>query len=188
VKELELLEDSAGILVKSIKPNFKTIGPKYGKQMKAIAVVVGGFTQDDIAQVEKNNGWKGEVEGVSVTLDASDFDIAAQDIPGWLVASESGLTVALDITISETLKSEGIAREIVNRVQNLRKDNGLDVTDRIILSIETSENIQAATTSNKAYICAEVLAEDIVFTTLSTDAFVTEIEEEGDTKMALKKV
>ncbi len=188
VKELELLEDSAGILVKSIKPNFKTIGPKYGKQMKAIAVVVGGFTQDDIAQVEKNNGWKGEVEGVSVTLDTSDFDIAAQDIPGWLVASESGLTVALDITISETLKSEGIAREIVNRVQNLRKDSGLDVTDRIILSIETSENIQAATANNKAYICAEVLAEDIVFTTLSADAFVTEIEEEGDTKMALKKV
>lgn len=188
VKELELLEDSAGILVKSIKPNFKTIGPKYGKQMKAIAMVVGGFTQDDITEVEKNNGWKGDIDGVSVTLDASDFDIAAQDIPGWLVASESGLTVALDITISETLKSEGIAREIVNRVQNLRKDSGLDVTDRIILSIETSENIQAATANNKAYICAEVLAEDIVFTTLSADAFVTEIEEEGDTKMALKKV
>ena len=188
VKELELLEDSAGILVKSIKPNFKTIGPKYGKQMKAIAVVVGGFTQDDIAQVEKNNGWKGEVEGVSVSLDASDFDIAAQDIPGWLVASEGGLTVALDITISDILKSEGIAREIVNRVQNLRKESGLDVTDRIILSIETSENIQAATASNKAYICSEVLAEDIVFTTLSADTFVTEIEVEGDTKMALKKV
>ncbi len=187
LKELELLEDGAGILVKSIKPNFKTIGPKYGKQMKAIAGIVAGFSQDDIAATEQNNGWSGSVEETEINLDLADFEINAQDIPGWLVASESGLTVALDITISENLKSEGIAREIVNRVQNLRKDSGLDVTDRIVLSIETSQIIQAATTANKDYICAEVLANDIHFLTVNESAFVTDIESEGDTKIELKK-
>jgi isoleucyl-tRNA synthetase len=188
VKELELLGDGAGILVKSIKPNFKTIGPKYGKQMKAIAGIVAGFSQDDIATIEQNNGWSGSIEGAEINLDLADFEINAQDIPGWLVASESGLTVALDITISENLKSEGIAREIVNRVQNLRKDSGLDVTDRIVLSIETSDFVQAATLANKEYICAEVLANDIEFTTVSAEALLTDIEEVGDTKIALKKV
>jgi isoleucyl-tRNA synthetase len=188
VKELELLGDGAGILVKSIKPNFKTIGPKYGKQMKAIAGIVAGFSQDDITTIEQNNGWSGSIEGTEINLDLSDFEINAQDIPGWLVASESGLTVALDITISENLKSEGIAREIVNRVQNLRKDSGLDVTDRIVLSIETSAFVQAATLANKEYICAEVLANDIEFTTVSAAALLTDIEEVGDTKIELVKV
>jgi isoleucyl-tRNA synthetase len=188
VKELELLGDGAGILVKSIKPNFKTIGPKYGKQMKAIAGIVAGFSQDDIAAIEQNNGWSGSIEGAEINLDLADFEINAQDIPGWLVASESGLTVALDITISENLKSEGIAREIVNRVQNLRKDSGLDVTDRIVLSIETSDFVQAATLANKEYICAEVLANDIEFTTVSAEALLTDIEEVGDTKIELVKV
>ncbi len=188
VKELELLGDGAGILVKSIKPNFKTIGPKYGKQMKAIAGIVAGFSQDDIAKIEQNNGWSGSIEGAEINLDLVDFEINAQDIPGWLVASESGLTVALDITISESLKSEGIAREIVNRVQNLRKDSGLDVTDRIVLSIETSDFVQAATLANKEYICAEVLANDIVFSSVSAEALLTDIEEVGDTKIELVKV
>lgn len=187
LKELELLDDGAGILVKSIKPNFKTIGPKYGKQMKAISEIVAGFSQDDIATIEQNNGWLGSIDGAEINLDLADFEINAQDIPGWLVASESGLTVALDITISENLKSEGIAREIVNRVQNLRKDSGLDVTDRITLSIETSDFVQIATLANKEYICAEVLANDIHFTTVNVNAFVTDIESEGDTKIELVK-
>jgi isoleucyl-tRNA synthetase len=187
VKELELLGDGAGILVKSIKPNFKTIGPKYGKQMKAIAGIVAGFSQDDIAAIEQNIGWSGSIEGAEINLDLADFEINAQDIPGWLVASESGLTVALDITISESLKSEGVAREIVNRVQNLRKDSGLDVTDRIVLSIETSAFVQAATAANKDYICAEVLADDIVFTSVSAEALLTDIEIERDTKIELVK-
>jgi isoleucyl-tRNA synthetase len=187
VKELELLGDGAGILVKSIKPNFKTIGPKYGKQMKVIAGIVAGFSQDDIAAIEQNNGWSGNIEGAEINLDLVDFEINAQDIPGWLVASESGLTVALDITISESLKSEGVAREIVNRVQNLRKDSGLDVTDRIVLSIETSAFVQAATAANKDYICAEVLADDIVFTSVSAEALLTDIENERDTKIELVK-
>jgi isoleucyl-tRNA synthetase len=188
VKELELLGDGAGILVKSIKPNFKTIGPKYGKQMKSIAGIVAGFSQDDIAAIEQNKGWSGSIEGTEINLDLADFEINAQDIPGWLVASESGLTVALDITISESLKSEGIAREIVNRVQNLRKESGLDVTDRIVLSIETSAFVQAATLANKDYICAEVLANYIEFTTVSAEALLTDIEEVGDTKIELVKI
>jgi isoleucyl-tRNA synthetase len=188
VKELELLNDGAGMLVKSIKPNFKTIGPKYGKQMKGISELVKGFGQDDIAQIEQNNGWSGTIEGAEITLDLSDFEINAQDIPGWLVASENGLTVALDITISDELKSEGIAREIVNRVQNLRKDSGFDVVDRILIQVDTTPEIQAAITQNKGYICDEVLANDILFTELNGGAFITEIQAAEDTKLELKKL
>jgi isoleucyl-tRNA synthetase len=188
VKELELLNDGAGMLVKSIKPNFKTIGPKYGKQMKGISELVKGFGQDDIAQIEQNNGWSGTVEGTEIQLDLSDFEINAQDIPGWLVASENGLTVALDITISDQLKSEGIAREIVNRVQNLRKDSGFDVVDRILIQVDTTPEIQAAITQNKGYICDEVLANDILFTELNGGAFITEIQAAEDTKLELKKL
>jgi isoleucyl-tRNA synthetase len=187
VKELELLEENSGILVKSIKPNFKTIGPKYGKQMKAISELVKGFGQDEISEIEKNNGWSGSIEGTEINLDLTDFEINAQDIPGWLVASEGGLTIALDITITPLLKSEGIAREIVNRVQNLRKDSGFDVVDRILVQVETTPQIQAAIEENKGYICDEVLANDIIFTELNGNALVTEIENVDDTKLGLKK-
>lgn len=188
VKELELLEENAGILVKNIKPNFKTIGPKYGKQMKAISELVKGFGQLEISEIEKNNGWSGIIEGSEIILDLNDFEINAQDIPGWLVASEGGLTIALDITITPTLKSEGIAREIVNRVQNLRKESGFDVVDRILVQVETTAQIQAAMKENKGYICDEVLANDILFTELNEDAFATEIEAAQDTKLELIKV
>lgn len=187
VKELELLEEGNGVLVKSIKPNFKTIGPKYGKQMKAIAEIVGTMSSDDISTVEANNGWKGMIDGLDIELDMQDFEIVAQDIPGWLVASENGLTVALDITISETLKSEGIARELVNRVQNLRKDSGLEVTDRIVLKIDTNELVQKAISMNKEYVCTEVLANDVEFTSLNGDALLTDLAEENDTKIGLEK-
>jgi isoleucyl-tRNA synthetase len=188
VKELELLEENSGILVKSIKPNFKTIGPKYGKQMKAISELVKGFGQDDISEIEKNNGWSGSIEGTEINLDLIDFEINAQDIPGWLVASEGGLTVALDVTITPGLKSEGIAREIVNRVQNLRKDSGFDVVDRILVQVETTPQIQTAIEENKGYICDEVLANDILFTELDANSFITEIEDSEDTKLELRRV
>lgn len=185
VKELELLEEGNGMLVKSIKPNFKTIGPKYGKQMKAIAAMVNTLTSDDIAKIEAEGGWKGTIEGEDIELDMNDFEIAAQDIPGWLVASEGQLTVALDITISEELKAEGIARELINRVQNLRKDSGLEVTDRIVLKVETSEAIRAAIKANMEYVCNEVLANDIQFEAVSANALITDLELEGDTKIDL---
>jgi len=187
VKELELLEEGNGMFVKQIKPNFKTIGPKYGKQMKAISALVAQFTQDDIAAVEASKGWKGDIDGTAVELDMADFEILAQDIPGWLVSSEDGLTVALDATISEELKQEGIARELINRVQNLRKDSGLEVTDKIMLSIETTEDIKAAVETNKTYVCNEVLAVDIQFGTLNSEALVIDIENEADAKIAIAK-
>jgi isoleucyl-tRNA synthetase len=187
VKELELLQEGNSMLVKSIKPNFKTIGPKYGKQMKAIAGIVATFSSDTIAAIEAAGGWKGAVDGSDVELDLNDFEIAAQDIPGWLVASEGQLTVALDITISEELKAEGIARELVNRVQNLRKDSGLEVTDRIILTIETSEAIRTAIKANMEYVCNEVLANDIRFDAVGMSALITDLEHEGDTKIDLSK-
>jgi isoleucyl-tRNA synthetase len=187
VKELELLAEDNSVLVKSIKPNFKTIGPKYGKHMKAIAGMVGQFSADDIASIESNQGWSGEVNGEEVNLDMGDFEIVAQDIPGWLVSSEGNLTVALDVTISEELKSEGIARELVNRVQNLRKDSGLEVTDRILLKVDTNDLIQSAIASNKEYVCSEVLANDVLFESLGTDALVTDLVEAEDAKIGLEK-
>ena len=187
VKELELLEEGNDILVKSIKPNFKTIGPKYGKQMKAIAAMVAQLSAEDIAAIEANNGWSGELNGEAIALDLADFEIVAKDIPGWTVSSEGSLTVALDVTITDELKSEGIARELINRVQNLRKDSGLEVTDRIILKVETNEEIRASIQANLNYVCNEVLANEILFETLGTDALQTDLVEEGDAKIALTK-
>ncbi|MDG1147189.1 MAG: class I tRNA ligase family protein, partial [Crocinitomicaceae bacterium] len=187
VKELELLAEDNGVLVKRIKPNFKTIGPKYGKHMKAIAGMVAQMSADDIASVESSKGWSGEINGETIELDLADFDIVAQDIPGWLVSSENGLTVALDVTISETLKAEGIARELVNRVQNLRKDSGLEITDRIVLKVDTNALIQSAIKANKEYVCNEVLANDIVFESLGNDVLITDLAEAEDAKISLTK-
>jgi isoleucyl-tRNA synthetase len=186
VKELELLTDGAGMLVKSIKPNFKTIGPKYGKQMKSIAGIVANFTQEDIASVEQNAGWTGEIDGTTIDLDLADFEINAQDIPGWLVASEGGITVALDITLSPELKAEGIAREVVNRIQNMRKDSGFEVTDRIVVQIQTTDVITDAIKQFEQYICTEVLANSIQFTTLAQGQQEA-IEAEGDTVFNITK-
>lgn len=187
VKELELLEEGNGMFVKQIKPNFKTIGPKYGKQMKAIAAMVAGFSQDDIASVESNKGWSGEIAGEQISLDLGDFEIVAQDIPGWLVSSEGGITVALDSAISEELKNEGIARELINRIQNIRKDAGLDVTDRIVIKLDTTPEIQTAISANTSYVSAEVLATDIQYTTALTNALSIDIEQEGDAKIIVEK-
>jgi len=185
VKELELLSDT-GILVKSIKPNFKTIGPKYGKQMKAISALVQQFTSQEIAQIEQQKGWTGQIEGETIELDLEDFEIQAQDIPGWLVANENGLTVALDVTISTDLKAEGLAREVVNRIQNLRKESAFDVTDSILVHIDTTATIQDAIAAHKDYICTEVLATDIQFCALSITK-TEEIESAADTAIQLSK-
>ena len=155
--------------------------------MKAIAELVKSFTADDITSIESSGSWQGEIEGTQVTLELSDFEIQAQDIPGWLVASENGLTVALDITISPALWSEGIAREVVNRIQNIRKESGLDVTDRILVTLDTNEKLQTAISENKSYICAEILADDIRFESRKGDAVLTDIETEGDTKIWVEK-
>ncbi len=188
VKELEILAEDNNILVKGIKPNFKTIGPKYGKHMKAIAGLVAGFNQDDIKALEKSGTWAKEIEGEKVALTLEDFEITAQEIPGLLVASEGSYTVAMDVTITDELRQEGLARELINRVQNFRKDAGFDVTDRIKITLETTDAMKGAVESNREFICNEVLADSISFATITENALLTDIESEGDTKVGLVKV
>ena len=163
VKEIELLEDASGILVKQIKPNFKTLGPKFGKDMKAIATAVQEFGQAEIAQFEKAQTYSLQLPDKTVTLSLDDVEISTQDIEGWLVATAGSLLVALDIHITPELRQEGIARELVNRIQNIRKDNDYDITDRIQIRLQAQPALQAAVTANEAYIKNETLTDSITF-------------------------
>ena len=164
VKEIEFIDDASGILVKQIKPNFRTLGPKFGKQMKDIAAVINGFTQQDIQAFERQGTKEITLDGEKLTLTLDDVEITSQDIEGWLVASSStGLVVALDATITDELRAEGIARELVNRIQNLRKDTGLEVTDRIRILLQQQDTLEKAVRANEAYIKAETLANEILF-------------------------
>ncbi|MFM7723404.1 MAG: DUF5915 domain-containing protein, partial [Bacteroidota bacterium] len=159
VKAVEWMDVST--LVKQIKPNFKTIGPKYGPQMKAIAAWVNGLGSEEIQQIEQDQGTTLTLDGSTIHLEISDFDITTKDVPGWAVATEGSLTVALDIEISEELAQEGIAREVVNRLQNARKDAGLEVTDRVVISYCGSEMVTRGISAFSHYIAAEVLANQI---------------------------
>jgi isoleucyl-tRNA synthetase len=161
IKEIELLEEASEILVKQIKPNFKTLGPRFGKDMKAIANVVMNFTAEDINKIEQNGVLDIVINGKNLTLTLDDVEITSQDIEGWLVANEGNLTVALDVTISEDLLKEGIARELVNRIQNLRKDSGFEVTDRINVKLQSDKRINTAINSNISYIKAETLTDEL---------------------------
>jgi isoleucyl-tRNA synthetase len=159
VKSIEYLTEDSGILVKKIKPNFKSLGPRYGKLMKQISAAINKFSQEDIKKLEQEKEYKLEIDGQEVTIGLDDVEISTQDIPGWIVANQGNLTVALDITITPELRNEGLARELVNRIQNLRKDMGLEVTDRIKLTIEKNDDTFDALNSFKDYICSETLAE-----------------------------
>ena len=159
IKEIEFMTDDAGILVKKIKPDFKKLGPKYGKLMKLIATEINKFGKDEIAQLETNGNLILNIEGEDIEILISDVEILTEDIPGWVVANLGNLTVALDITITEELQEEGLARDLINRIQNLRKDNGFDVTDKINVKIEQHNAIYSAITNNLSYICSETLAE-----------------------------
>lgn len=161
VKEIEVLEDASDILVKQIKPNFKVLGPRFGQDMKAIAQVISGFDAKNIKEIEQNGTLDVEVNGKSIILELSDVEITSQDIEGWLVASSGPLTVALDVTITEELRKEGIARELVNRIQNLRKDSGYELTDRIVVHFQEDEHIINAINTNLDYIKTETLTEKL---------------------------
>ncbi len=174
VKEIELLDDASGILVKQVKPNFKTLGPKFGRDMKSISNAIQNFSQGDIIKIEKDGNLSINIDEKTINLDISDVEISSKDIEGWLVANAHNLTVALDVTISEELRKEGIARELVNRIQNLRKDSGLEVTDKIKLTILNFENLQTSVEENKAYIMSETLTKELVFVDSLNDG--TEIE------------
>ena len=163
IKEIQILDDASDILIKQIKPNFKTLGPKFGKDMRLIAVEVQKFSQEDINKIEKDKNIILDINGKNIILELSDVEISSKDIEGWLVANEGLLTVALDVTITEDLRKEGIARELVNRIQNARKDSGLEVTDTIKLTVLNFENLQKSITENKAYIMSETLTKELVF-------------------------
>lgn len=163
VKEIELLDDASGILVKQIKPNFKALGPRFGKDMGLISKEIQAFSADQINQLDKQGTLDIVISGNNVTLSLEDVEITSQDIEGWLVANSNGITVALDITISEELKNEGIARELVNRIQNIRKDSGFEVTDKIKVQIKRDGILEDAVSKNEDYIKSETLTDDLVF-------------------------
>ena len=175
VKELQLInaDEAAHLIVKQIKPNFKALGARLGKDMKAVAGEIQGFSNEQIAQLESSG--KAVVQGYEITLE--DVEISAKDIPGWTVASEGKTTIALDITITDELKGEGIAREFVNRVQNLRKDKGFELTDRISISLEMKNPFIKEILNNQAYISAEVLADEINAIEYLTNADEIEIDD-----------
>ena len=161
VKELELIEQTTGIITKRIKPNFKTLGPKYGKYMKQIAALTAQFSQECIAEIESAPESVLEIDGQQIVVTPADFEITSEDMPGWLVASEGKLTVALDITLTDELRAEGVARELINRIQNIRKDSGFEVTDKIRVEIEQKELVADAVARYADYIGSQTLAVEV---------------------------
>jgi isoleucyl-tRNA synthetase len=163
VKEVQLLDDASGVLVKQIKPNFKTLGPRFGKDMGLISKEIQSFSPIQINEIDSNGSIIILIDGNSITLTSEEVEITSQDIPGWLVANANGLTVALDITISAELKQEGIARELVNRIQNIRKDSGFEVTDKIKVQLQRCGELEVAINNNKEYIMSETLTDVLIF-------------------------
>ena len=161
VKEIELIENTTGIITKRIKPNFKTLGPRYGKYMKQIAAMTAEFSQERIAEIEQATETILNMGDEQITVTAADFEITSEDMPGWLVATEGKLTVALDITITDALRAEGVARELINRIQNIRKDSGFEVTDRIRVEIEQLDLVAPALTGFADYIASQTLAVEV---------------------------
>ena len=163
VKEIELLDDASGVLVKQIKPNFKTLGPRFGKDMGLISKEIQNFSQEQITELESKGLLTLVISGKSIILTSEDVEISSQDIPGWLVANDKGITVALDITINEELRNEGIARELVNRIQNIRKDSGFEVTDKIKITLQPNSVLEKAVKENESYIKSETLTDILSF-------------------------
>lgn len=167
VKQIEFITDTSGVIVKKIKPNFKALGPKAGKLMKEVAQAIQELGQPAIAEMEKNQELKLQVQGQELIITLNEVEIASEDIPGWLIATSGTITIALDVQLSESLKREGISRELVNRIQNLRKDKGFQVTDKIHVTLENHPELSTAVRENLTYICAEILSStfDITETT-----------------------
>ena len=161
VKAINFVTDASGILVKRIKPDFKKLGPKCGKNMKTVAQMLTEFSQEQIAELEKNGQYTLDVAGASVVVEKGDVEILSEDIPGWLVANNGQITIALDVTITDELKEEGIAREFVNRIQNIRKSSGFEITDKIIVEIEKKAEINVAVEHFAQYIASQVLANEV---------------------------
>ena len=178
VKQVQLIEDTTGVITKRIKPNFKTLGPRYGKYMKQIAALTAEFSQERIAQIEAAPETELDLGGERITVTPADFEITSEDMPGWLVASEGKLTVALDITVTDELKAEGVARELINRIQNIRKESGFEVTDRIRVEIERKPCVAEGIARFADYIAAQTLAVEV--RTAEAPAGETVVESEID--------
>ena len=187
VKSVEVMEDASDILVKQIKPNFKVLGPRFGKDMKAVANAVNSFTENEIKKIEQNGSLEVEINGKIITLERSDVEITSKDIEGWLVASSGNITVALDVTISEDLKKEGIARELVNRIQNLRKDSDFELTDRIAVTLEKDAQIVEAIEANLDYIKTETLTDELEIVNQLNKGIDIEFDD-VKTKLFIKKI
>jgi isoleucyl-tRNA synthetase len=186
VKEIVLLDDASGILVKQIKPNFKTLGPRFGKDMSLIAKEIQGFSSDQINKFEREGEISIIIQEKSIILTLQEVEISSQDIEGWLVANSNGITVALDISISEELHQEGIARELVNRIQNIRKDSGFEVTDKIKVQIQRNGDLEKAVLNNEAYIKSETLTDLLVFVDELESGVAIEFDE-ITTRIAINK-
>ena len=190
VKSLDLVDESHTQIVKNLKLNFKTLGKKCGKHMKAVQALANENGPAIISSIEKTGKYEMEIEGESIVLEPEDVEIIPVDIPGWKVANSGQLTVALDVTISEVLREEGLARELVNRIQNLRKDSNLDVTDRIDVKIQRNSAINSAINNNLDYICAEILASslELVDSVEATKGSEIELDEEIKTMITITKL
>jgi isoleucyl-tRNA synthetase len=189
VKELEFLTDTTGILVKKIKPNFKTLGPRYGKQMKEISAAIAAFTQQDIANFERSAQYNLILSSGQVDMTLEDVEISSEDIPGWLVSTEGQITVALDINITEELRREGIARELINRIQNIRKESNFDVTDKINITFEAHPAINDVINDYKLknYIAGQTLAININWGSIN-NAVSIDLDEENNIRMSIEKL
>lgn len=190
VKQIEFLSDTTGILVKRIRPDFKSLGPRYGKLMKSIASEILKMNQEDISRFEKEGKWTLNASGEDITLMPEDVEITAEDIPGWLIANDGSLTIALDITLTEELRQEGIAREFINRIQNYRKESGFNVTDKINILIMKHESLDEAIINHKDYIGTQTLANqvDLVEDMDTDNARKVEIDDEVRTWIIIEKV
>ena len=186
IRDIEFISDTSGILVKKIRPDFKKLGPKYGKLMKAISSGISEFTQEDISRLEQTGGMEINIDDNLINLHRDDVEIISEDIPGWLVANEGNLTVALDITVSPELKQEGIAREFINRIQNMRKDSGFEVTDKINISIKKHEALNDAVERFKEHIGTQTLASDINLVEEISENNSREVEIEEGVKTVIK--
>ena len=188
IKDIELITDTTGIITKRIKLNFKHFCQRYAPHAKAMSALIAQFTQEQIAQIEANAETTLELNGEKVTVTAADFEITSEDMPGWLVASEGKLTVALDITITDELRREGVARELVNRIQNIRKESGFEVTDKIRVEIEATELTTPAVESFAEYIAQQTLALEVkASATPAGDKVVDSDIDESPLKIAITK-
>jgi len=190
VKDLEYITDTAGVLVKKVKPDFKKLGPRYGKQMKEIAASLTSLPQQEISNLEKEGKISLWVGGEPVEITTDEVEILSEDIPGWQVTSMGTLTVALDISVTPELWQEGIAREIINRIQNLRKEKGFEVTDKIIVEFQKQPEIEVAVNNNISYICSETLAQsfEVVESITELEKVLIDLTEKISTYISIRKI